>query len=218
MVTRKSWFLLLAWLVAACSAKTTAPTLTPPLPPATATPTVTPSIATPTPVFYTVQPGDSLSVIAQRFDVPLEELQKANNIDDPNVIRVNQRLIIPGPTPVVIATPTPTVTPTPLVPPQIEIVDVISRSAPDAETVILVNRGRAVSLKDWTLRDAQGNAFVFPNIYLAEKAELRIHTGSGENTPQHLFWNRDTAVWQEAGDTVILADERGVIYANKSLP
>ena len=217
MMVRKCWFLLLALLAAACSAKTIAPTPTPTLPQQTATPTAAPPTATPTPAFYVIQPGDTLSLIAEQFGVPLEELQKANDIDDPNLIRVNQKLIIPGPTPVVTATLPPTLTPTPDVPPQLEIVDVIGRGAPGTETVIIVNRGRTVLLKQWTLRDAQSNAFVFPNIYLGEGAELRIHTGSGENTPQNLFWNRDTAVWEEAGDTVILADERGVVYASKPL-
>jgi LysM repeat protein len=217
MMARKSWFLLLILLAVACSAKTISPTPTPTVLQPTATPTVAPPTATPTPAFYVIQPGDTLSVIAERFGVPLEELQKANNIDDPNVIRVNQKLIIPGPTPVVTATLPPTVTPTPNIPPQLEIVDVIGRGAPGTETVIIVNRGRAVLLTQWTLRDAQSNAFVFPNIYLGEGAELRVHTGSGENTPQHLFWNRDTAVWEEAGDTVVLADDRGVVYASKPL-
>jgi hypothetical protein len=59
--------------------------------------------------------------------------------------------------------------------------------------------------------------YVFPKLYLGTEAEVRVHTGRGEDTPLHLFWNRDTAVWQEAGDNVVVADERGVIYASKSL-
>ena len=74
-----------------------------------------------------------------------------------------------------------------------------------------------MSLERSTLRDAQGNAFMFPNLYLASDAEIRIHTGMGENTPQHLYWGREAAVWEEAGDMVVLADERGVMYAAKPL-
>ena len=57
----------------------------------------------------------------------------------------------------------------------------------------------------------------FPNLFLAEGTEVRIHTGQGDDTAMHLYWNRDTAVWEEQGDTVVLADERGVIYASKTL-
>ena len=173
-------------------------------------------IPTWTPVVYVVQPGDSLSGIAYRFDVPIEQLAAANDIDDPNVIAAGQRLIIPGPTQEPTATVPPTATPTPEMPPQIEIVDVIGRGAPGVETVIIANRGRAVSLTGWTLRDAQGNAFVFPNVYLASGTEIRIHTGAGENTPLHLYWNRETAVW-EGKDMVVLADPNGVMYAAKPL-
>jgi len=173
-------------------------------------------IPTWTPIVYVVRPGDSLSGIAYRFDVPIEQLAKANDIDDPNVIAAGQRLVIPGPTQEPTATVPPTATPTPEVPPQLEIVDVIGRGAPGVETVIIANRGRALSLTGWTLRDAQGNAYVFPNLYLASGAELRVHTGAGEDTPLHLYWNRETAVW--AGkDMVVLADPDGVMYAAKQL-
>jgi LysM repeat protein len=217
------WILGLVALITACIPKETGlPTLTATLVRSTPTPTVAqtqPALPSPTatPVTYVVQPGDSLSGIAARFGVPMDELAKANGIQDPNVIKVNQRLVIPGPTPVATATVPPTATPTPAIPPQLEIVDVIGRGAPSAETVIVVNKGHGLTLHHWTLRDAQNNAFLFPDLYLAPDAEVRIHTGMGNSTPQHLYWNRDTAVWEEPGDTVILADERGVIHATKPL-
>ena len=193
------------------------PTLTPTLPQPAATATSTLPAATPTPVVYVIQPGDSLSIIADRYGLATEVLAEANGISDPNLIQVGQKLVIPGATPIPTATVLPTVTPTPDIPPQLEILNVIGRGAPTAETVVILNRGRGVSLERWTLRDAQGNAFMFPNLYLASDAEIRIHTGMGENTPQHLYWGREAAVWEEAGDMVVLADERGVMYAAKPL-
>jgi LysM repeat protein len=217
----RSWsrqcVLLLALLLAACRPRTVSPTATLTSLPPTVTPTVILAPPTPTPVVYVIQPGDSLSAIADRFGISVEMLSQANGISDPNVIQVGQKLVIPGPTAIPVATVAPTPTPTPNVPPQLEIVDVIGRGAPTAETVILANRGRGVALQNWTLRDGQGNVFVFPNLYLATGAEVRIHTGKGENSPQHLYWNRDTAVWGESGDTAILADDRGVIYASRPL-
>ncbi|MBM3126767.1 MAG: LysM peptidoglycan-binding domain-containing protein, partial [Chloroflexi bacterium] len=45
---------------------------------------------------YIVQPGDSLSSIAARFDVTVNELMRANGITDPNTLAADQQLIIPG--------------------------------------------------------------------------------------------------------------------------
>ena len=44
---------------------------------------------------YEVQPGDTLSAIAQRFGTTVEELAAHNNIQDPNMIQPGQRLFIP---------------------------------------------------------------------------------------------------------------------------
>jgi LysM repeat protein len=45
---------------------------------------------------YTVKSGDSLSVIAKRFNVSRADLMKLNKISNPNKIRVGQKLILPG--------------------------------------------------------------------------------------------------------------------------
>ena len=92
-----------------------APTLTPtatidtyrPAPEATAT-------ATPEPILYRVEPGDTLDLIAARYGVPKSVLREVNGIENELALQVDQELIIPvagwgGP-----AEPTPTVTPTPL--------------------------------------------------------------------------------------------------------
>ena len=217
-------FLLLALPVAACRKPAVTPAQpTPAAPVSTSvvlTPTVTDTPAlptpTPTPFLHVVQPGDSLSAIAFKYGVSIEALAEANGIVDANVIRVGQELIIPGPTPA--QTPvTPIPTETPHIPPELEIVDVIGRGSPATETVIIANRGRGFAIEGWTLRDGQGNVYVFPKLYLGTGAEIRVHTGGGENTPLHLYWNRDTAAWQKAGDTAVIADERGVIYASKPL-
>ncbi len=47
---------------------------------------------------YTVQPGDTLSAIARRFNSSVAAIAQANNIVNPNLIYVGQQLIIPGAT------------------------------------------------------------------------------------------------------------------------
>ena len=44
---------------------------------------------------YTVQEGDSLSAISQRFGVSVEAIMAANNISNPDLVRVGDELIIP---------------------------------------------------------------------------------------------------------------------------
>ena len=60
------------------------------------TPTPTPSLApTPTIREYVVQAGDTLTAIAQQYSVTVTALAEFNQITDPNVISVGQRLQIP---------------------------------------------------------------------------------------------------------------------------
>jgi murein DD-endopeptidase MepM/ murein hydrolase activator NlpD len=48
---------------------------------------------------YAVQPGDTLGIIAQRYGVSLEELIKANDLIDPNILHVGQVVTVPVPSP-----------------------------------------------------------------------------------------------------------------------
>ncbi len=45
---------------------------------------------------YIVQPGDTLSSIASRFGVSVDDLMAANGITDPNLLSAGQQLVIPG--------------------------------------------------------------------------------------------------------------------------
>lgn len=46
--------------------------------------------------YYIVQPGDSLYRIAQRFNIPLKELIRVNQIPPPYTIYPGQRIFLPG--------------------------------------------------------------------------------------------------------------------------
>lgn len=46
---------------------------------------------------YTVAPGDTLSAIASRLHIPVDELAAANGITDPDRIVAGQVLVLPGP-------------------------------------------------------------------------------------------------------------------------
>lgn len=46
--------------------------------------------------FYSVRPGDTLNLIALRYNIPMQSLIAANNLANPSLIRVGQVLTIPG--------------------------------------------------------------------------------------------------------------------------
>jgi LysM repeat protein len=48
------------------------------------------------PVIHKVQVGETLSQIAQRYGVLMSAIMEANNINNPNLIRPGQELVIPG--------------------------------------------------------------------------------------------------------------------------
>ncbi len=62
---------------------------------------------TPEPPVYVVQPGDTLFRIAERFGTTVEAIVAANDLADPSLIHVGQRLIIPTETPERVPTPEP---------------------------------------------------------------------------------------------------------------
>jgi LysM repeat protein len=76
----------------------------------TPTPPATPTI--PPPIQYTVQEGDTLLALAQRFDVSVEAIKAANPDLEGDFIVAGQNIVIPRPTPGPTAAPGETLTPT----------------------------------------------------------------------------------------------------------
>lgn len=72
---------------------TTAPTETP-TSTATSTPVVSPTAQPEGQIIYSVQAGDTLSLIADRFDLPLADLYSYNNMTAESIIQVGQQLLI----------------------------------------------------------------------------------------------------------------------------
>lgn len=180
------------------------------------------------PVNYTVQPGDTLSNIAARYDVSLEDLMAANGLTDPNILAVGQELIIPVgglPTP----TTAPTLVPTPPTPiatataatggvPVLKIALVNTPGVLATEGVVIANDGSSVvRLEGWMLIDGQGNAYTFPLFQLFPGGAVTVHTRSGENGASDLYWGRPAPVWR-SGSIVTLKDPAGAAQVSFTVP
>ena len=179
---------------------------------------------------YIVEAGDNCSVIAAKLDVDLFDLLTLNGLDESCLLQIDQALLVPGAQCSAPPTETPTLTPTntpfvigtfaitntalpTAVDAQVQILSVANYGDVAIEQVEIANSSDAVvPLRDWTLSDAQGNEFVFPDLLIQPGQKVIIFSASGENTPVALYWGQNAPVWT-VGETVILADEEGVVQA-----
>ncbi len=92
----------LAAQVAELLAKQEAKAATPATPASVpASPAVAPLVATPLPMqpepnVYVIERGDSLEKIAKSYGTTTAELQKLNNISDPNRVQIGQKILLPA--------------------------------------------------------------------------------------------------------------------------
>jgi endonuclease YncB( thermonuclease family) len=87
------------------------------------------------------------------------------------------------------------------------------------EYVILQNVGDApLNMTGWTIKDEGSNIFTFPEYILHDDEVVTLHTGSGSNTKNEIFWNKKGAVWNNKGDAIYLRDieEKLVLYSEYS--
>ncbi|GAB2824691.1 hypothetical protein GCM10022221_23350 [Actinocorallia aurea] len=85
------------------------------------------------------------------------------------------------------------------------------------EYVVLKNAGgKAVKLKNWTLRDAQNHVYKFPAFTLKAGRSVTVHTGKGKNSAMHLYMQRGWYIWNNSGDTATLRDAQGTKVLSKT--
>ncbi|MFI6054414.1 lamin tail domain-containing protein [Streptomyces violascens] len=92
-----------------------------------------------------------------------------------------------------------------------------SQRSLNAEWVTVTNTGRSsVNLKGWTLSDRSHHVYTFGSFALGGHASVRVHTGIGRNTRTDVYQNRRAYVWNNAGDTATLRDNRNHVVVTKS--
>lgn len=168
-----------------------------------------------------LQIGDTLLVPLEGCDIDLPPsatpLPTQTDTPDPSVPTATAEVTEePEFTPTITPTPTITLAPT-ATNAQIAIVDVESAGDITAEGIRLRNTGNTINVTGWSLTDAEGNTFSFPEQLLFSNAEVTIYTRAGTNTPVALFWGLDEAIWDE-GDVLTLIDANDNVQATIRLP
>ena len=64
------------------------------------------------------------------------------------------------------------------------------------EWVEVANNGTIdENLTGWTIQDQQNHTYAFPDFNLKAGATVKIHSGTGSNSDEDLYWNRSTSIW-----------------------
>jgi LysM repeat protein len=99
---------------------------------------------------------------------------------------------------------------------QIKITEVIAPGKVEQEGVVITNTGtRLADMLGWTLSDADGNVYTFPNFRLwGSGSSVTVHTRIGQdgNPPANFFWGKLEAVWSP-GELATLKDGQGNVVA-----
>jgi LysM repeat protein len=169
---------------------------------------------------YTIQSGDSLSAVAGRFGTTVDAIMQANELTDPNVIFVSQRLIIPvangGNSSSNSAPPTNSNAPTTTAPLSngqgVLIRTVDGPGTLVTEAVQLVNDSNdVVNLSGWRLERENGPAYTFGEQVIFPGGNLWLHSGSGTDTTVALYWNQSEPVWQSSNVVRLINAEDTVV-------
>jgi len=79
------------------------------------------------------------------------------------------------------------------------------------EYVVIKNyKTMEIEMTGYTLGDEANHVYIFPDEFiLNSEAEVTVHTGSGTDTDEDLYWNNDYPIWNNDGDTAYLWDANG---------
>ena len=82
------------------------------------------------------------------------------------------------------------------------------------EYVIITNTSSfSMDVTGFTIKDRGTNIFKFPRFELQSGQTIFVHSGYGKNEDGHFYWNSDTPVWNNSGDTLFIRDREGLLVA-----
>jgi hypothetical protein len=91
--------------------------------------------------------------------------------------------------------------------------DDLTNSSLNKEWVQVHNYGvKPWTLTGWSLRDATGYKFVFPDDFTIQPGDtVTVHTGSGKDRVLHLYWGQGNYIWNNTGDKATLKNASGKV-------
>jgi LysM repeat protein len=88
----------------------------------------------------------------------------------------------------------------------IQISEVLGAGQVEQERMIITNNGdRLADMQGWTLSDADGNQYTFPNFRLWPGGNVTVHTHIGQdgNPPANFYWGKLEALWSPGEQATI---------------
>ncbi|MDX1522115.1 MAG: lamin tail domain-containing protein, partial [Anaerolineae bacterium] len=68
----------------------------------------------------------------------------------------------------------------------------------------------AVDLTGWILQDEVETKYIFPSFSLPSQATVRVWVKSGTDNATNLYWGRNSATWNNTGDTASLRNAMNI--------
>lgn len=65
-----------------------------------------------------------------------------------------------------------------------------------------------IDLDGWVVQDSS-EAYVFSGFVLGPEAAVTLHSGKGQDSELHLYWNNELSVWDDKSDTLYLRNPNG---------
>ena len=161
---------------------------------------------------YVVQPGDTLLAIATRYGILVDDILRANNLNNPDFVFAGQRLVIPVLGSASRAAPTAAVEP---VIQGVQIAAVINPGDLINEAVLVVNESDTpFSLQGWRVQREGGVSYTFAgDTPLFPGGSVRVHSAAGSNTSVDLYWGLAEPVWQSGVNAQLVNNQGDVVGA-----
>jgi endonuclease YncB( thermonuclease family) len=84
---------------------------------------------------------------------------------------------------------------------------------PNDEFIVIKNNGAEIDMAGWQMKDEATHIYTFNNTLLGTGESVTIYSGKGSDYGNVLYWDLDTTVWNNDGDTVFLRDSEDNLAA-----